>query len=77
MLSLMARYERDPRPAAGGTPTPDGRPVVKMQLDPSGRWKPVAEPEEKTPVTEAKPQPPQADDPRPASWRNVPPYAAG
>jgi hypothetical protein len=73
----MARYERDRRPTAGGTPTPDGRPVVKMQLDPTGRWKPVEEPEQTTPVTEAKPQPPQPDDPRPASWRNVPPYAAG
>jgi hypothetical protein len=73
----MARYERDRRPAAGGTPTPDGRPVVKMQLDPSGRWKPVEEPEETTPVTEAKPKPPQPDDPRSALARILPPYAAG
>jgi hypothetical protein len=26
---------------------------------------------------EARPRPPQADDPRPSSWQNVPPYAAG
>jgi hypothetical protein len=28
-------------------------------------------------TTEAKPKPPQADDPRDASQRNVPPYGAG
>jgi hypothetical protein len=73
----MARFERSQRPAAGGTPTPDGRPVVKMQLDPSGRWKPVEDPEETTATTEAKPEPPQADDPRSALTRNIPPYGAG
>lgn len=26
---------------------------------------------------ESRPKPPQADDPRPAGWRNVPPYGAG
>jgi hypothetical protein len=40
----MARFERSTRPAAGGPPTPDGRPTVKMRLDPSGRWQPVEEP---------------------------------
>lgn len=51
--------------------------MVKMQLDPSGRWKPVEDPQETKPVTEAKPKPPQPDDPRSALSRNVPPYAAG
>ncbi|MFN8202895.1 MAG: hypothetical protein U0S48_10045 [Solirubrobacteraceae bacterium] len=50
---------------------------MKMQLDPSGRWKPVEEPKDATPETEARPQPPHADDPRPAAWRNVPPLGAG
>ena len=73
----MARYERDRRPTAGGPPTPDGRPVVRMQLDPTGRWKPVEDPAETKPVTESRPKPPEPDDPRSALSRNVPPYAAG
>jgi hypothetical protein len=28
-------------------------------------------------TTEARPRPPDADDPRPASFRNVPPWGAG
>ena len=28
-------------------------------------------------TTEASPQPPQADDPRPSSWRQAPPFGGG
>jgi hypothetical protein len=73
----MARFERDRRPTAGGPPTPDGRPKVTMRLDPDGRYRPVPAEREVTPETEARPRPAQAEDPRPAAWHNVPPYAAG
>jgi hypothetical protein len=61
--------------------TPDSRPGrelklgdkrVKLTLD--GKELGVREPVKET--TEAKPKPPQADDPRPSMWRNVGgPYA--
>jgi hypothetical protein len=73
----MARFERSQRPAAGGPPTPDGRPTVKMRLGADGAWKPVEEEHPKVAETEQRPLPPQADDPRSALERNLPPYAAG
>jgi hypothetical protein len=72
----MARYERSSKPAAGGPPTPDGRPKVIMRLDPDGRYRPVEEHEPTTPETRAEARPAQPDDPRPAAMRNVPPYGA-
>jgi hypothetical protein len=61
--------------------TPDSRPGrelklgdkhVKLTLDgvEIGPRGPVKE------TTEAKPKPPQPDDPRPAFFRNIPPYGA-
>ena len=50
----------------------------------AGDWRPVRarvpglpEREPYKATTEAKPKPPQADDPRDAFQRNVPPYGAG
>jgi hypothetical protein len=71
----MARFERSSRPAAGAPPPPK----VKMRLGPDGRYHPLESDEERTPETRAESRPPQADDPRPATTRNIPPYgpAAG
>jgi hypothetical protein len=50
---------------------------LKLRRDAEGNLVPVLPEEVRHATTEAKPEPPQADDPRPASARNVPPYAAG
>jgi hypothetical protein len=63
------RYEPDSRP---GQKLKLGDKQVKLTLDgvEIGPRGPVKE------TTEAKPKPPQADDPRPSMWRNVGgPYA--
>lgn len=73
----MARYERDPRPAAGAPPTPDGAPPkVTMALGADGTWHPVAPPRKLVAEQEQRPAPPQPDDPRSALERNIPPYGA-
>ena len=73
----MARYERSNRPAAGAPPGHGGPPTVRMRRGGDGRYHPV-EPEQKlTPETRAEERPPQADDPRQAAWRNVPPFGPG
>jgi hypothetical protein len=73
----MARYERDPRAAAGPT-GPDGLPTkVTMALGPDGKFHPVRPERELVAEQEERPKPPTADDPRTPSARNVPPYAAG
>jgi hypothetical protein len=46
----------------------DGWEVVKVRLPEGIRRDPLKA------TTEAKPKPPQADDPRPSSFRQVPPY---
>jgi hypothetical protein len=71
----MARFERSSRPAAGAPPGPDGRTKVKMRLGPDGKFHPVeSDDEEPTPETRAESKPAQADDPRPAAFRNIPPF---
>ena len=50
---------------------------VKLRRDAEGKLVPVLPESVRKATTEAKPKPPHADDPRPASARNVPPYAAG
>ena len=72
----MARYERAPRAESGDPATPDGRPQkVTMRLGPDGVWHAVREPRELVAEQERRPAPPQAEDPRTALERNVPPYA--
>jgi hypothetical protein len=44
--------------------------VVKVRLPAGVRIDPLKA------TTEAKPRPPEADDPRPAIFRNIPPYGA-
>jgi hypothetical protein len=45
--------------------------VAKVQLPPGMTRDPLKA------SVETKPRPPQADDPRPAIFRNIPPYGAG
>jgi hypothetical protein len=72
----MARYERDPRAAAGPT-GPDGLPPkVTMALGPDGKFHPVRPEREVVAEQEERPAPPTADDPRTPLARNVPPYGA-
>ena len=65
----MARHQ----PAKTGTGEPLG-PKVKMRLDEKGRFVPVHEERETTESTEAAERPPTPDDPRPAAYRNIPPF---
>lgn len=65
----MARHQ----PAKTGTGEPLG-PKVKMRLDEKGRFVPVHEERETTETTEAAERPPMGDDPRPAAFRNIPPF---
>lgn len=50
---------------------------VKMRRDADGKLVPVVPPKAKVATTEAKPDPRDQPDPRPAGTRNVPPYGAG
>jgi hypothetical protein len=46
-----------------------------MRFDPAtGRFVPVEEPRETNETTEAAERPPTPDDPRPAAYRNIPPF---
>jgi hypothetical protein len=68
----MARYERDPRAAAG----PLGK--VRMRRDEHGKLVAVREPADPPrATTEAAERPPHGDDPRTAPVRNIPPFGAG
>ncbi|MGZ6643355.1 MAG: hypothetical protein ACXVFT_16215 [Solirubrobacteraceae bacterium] len=68
----MARYERDPRAQAGGTPLPG---KVRMRRDEHGRLVPVREPAPApAATTEAAERPPFPDDPRPAGSVMPPGY---
>jgi hypothetical protein len=66
----MPRHEPSGRQDAGEPPGAK----VKMRLDAKGRWVPVVKPRETTPETEAAERPPLGDDPRPAAFRNIPPF---
>lgn len=71
----MARYERDPRAAAGPL-GPDGLPAkVTMALGPDGKFHPVLPDRKLVAETEAGPEPVH-EDPRSLLERNVPPYGA-
>jgi hypothetical protein len=45
-----------------------------MRLDATGRWVPVEDPRATTETTEAAERPPTPDDPRPAAFRQIPPF---
>jgi len=45
-----------------------------MRMDSKGRWIAVHPPAETTPETQAAERPPTPDDPRPAAFRNIPPF---
>jgi hypothetical protein len=47
---------------------------VRMRLDDKGRWVPVLRKRVTTPTTEAAERPTTPDDPRPAAFRNIPPF---
>ena len=61
------------QPARTGTGEPIGE-KVKMRLDKKGRFVPVLPERETTETTEAAERPPTPDDPRPAAYRNIPPF---
>jgi hypothetical protein len=69
-----------PRHEPLGRPTPgevlEGE-TVKLRRDANGKLVGVAPPRKTTETTEAKPDPRDAPDPRPANVRNIPPYGAG
>lgn len=69
----MPRHE--PQTREVGETAPGGK--VVMKRDGNGNLIPVLPPLKIKETTEAEERPQQADDPRPASWRNVPPYGAG
>jgi hypothetical protein len=61
------------QPARTGTGEPlKGK--VKMRLDEKGRFVPVPPEQETKETTEAAERPPTPDDPRPAAYRNIPPF---
>jgi hypothetical protein len=68
----MPRHEPARRQSAGEPPKLN----IKVALDPSGKWRAVEPPRETVETTEAAERPPTPDDPRPAAFRNVPPYGA-
>ena len=65
----MPRQEPAKRQTAGAPPGLK----VKMRLE-NGRFVAVEEPREVTESTEAAERPPTPDDPRPAAYRNIPPF---
>ena len=65
----MARHQ----PAKTGTGEPIGEKVT-MRLDAKGRFVPVLPERETTETTEAAERPPTPDDPRPAAFRQIPPF---
>jgi hypothetical protein len=48
--------------------------VVKLRRDANGRLVPADLKQETTPTTEAAERPPTGEDPRPAAYRNIPPF---
>jgi hypothetical protein len=69
----MPKHEPAGRQSAGEPPPMK----LKVQLDAAGRWRAV-EPERKLVETiEAAERPTTPDDPRPAPWRQIPPFGGG
>jgi hypothetical protein len=65
----MARHEPAGRESAGEPPADR----VTMRLDANGRYVPVDK-RETVATIEAAERPPTPDDPRPAAFRNIPPF---
>ena len=70
----MPRHEPSGH-AYNGEIAPEGK--LRMRRNADGKLVPVLPDEEKNATTEAKPKPQQAEDPRSAAVRNIPPYGAG
>ena len=70
----MPRHEPLGRPAPGEIL--DGN-TVKLRRDKDGKLVGILPPKAKTETTEAKPEPRDAPDPRPANMRNIPPHGGG
>ena len=66
----MARHEPAAKQSAG-EPLPG---KVKMRLDAKGNWVAVEPPRQTTETIEAAERPPTPDDPRPAAFRQIPPF---
>jgi hypothetical protein len=47
---------------------------LKVQLDAKGEWQAVEPPRETVETIEAAERPPTPDDPRPAAFRQIPPF---
>jgi hypothetical protein len=47
---------------------------LKVQLDAKGEWRAVEPPRETVETIEAAERPPTPDDPRPAAFRQIPPF---
>jgi hypothetical protein len=47
---------------------------LKVQLDPAGKWRAVEPERELIETIEAAERPPTPDDPRPAAFRQIPPF---
>jgi hypothetical protein len=67
----MARHERSRQPVAAPL---NGPLRIQARRDANGRVQIVVPKRPLTPTVEAAERPPQADDPRPAVFRNVPPF---
>jgi hypothetical protein len=50
---------------------------LKVQLDAKGEWQAVEPPRETVETIEAAERPTTPDDPRPAAWRQIPPFGGG
>jgi hypothetical protein len=68
----MPKREPAARQNAGEPPSNK----VKMKLDAQGRWVPVERKRVTNETTEAAERPPTGEDPRPAAYRNIPPFGA-
>jgi hypothetical protein len=67
----MARHERSRQPI----PAPPSGPLrIQARRDANGRVQIVTPKRSLTPTVEAAERPPQPDDPRPAAFRNIPPF---
>jgi hypothetical protein len=66
----MPRHEPAGRQSAGEPPPKK----LKVQLDAAGKWRAVEPERELVETIEAAERPPTPDDPRPAAFRQIPPF---
>jgi hypothetical protein len=66
----MPKHEPSGRQSAGEPPPMK----LKVTLDPSGKWRAVEPERTLVETTEAAERPPTPDDPRPAAFRQIPPF---